>query len=60
MSRKEVLKALKDAIQIFERLEAYIKADGKLSGVGQLHRAKLYLQYRENEVRFVRQWTPRS
>jgi len=57
MQRAQLLKALRDAVNIIERLEDYIRASGDLHGVATLHEAKLYLQLQHNELRFAPRWT---
>ena len=56
MQRSELLKALHHAIEIFERLEAYTRADGDLHGIATLHEAKHHLQMQVNDLVFAPRW----
>ncbi len=56
MKRTEVLKAIRDAVNIFERLEEFTRAGGDLRGIMVLHSAKLYLELQHNDLRFVSKW----
>ena len=57
MKRTELLKALRDAVNIFERLEKFVAASNSLKGIDILRTAKLYLQLQHDEMRFVAKWT---
>ncbi len=57
MKRTELLKALRDAVEIIDRLEKFSAASDDARGLSTLLKAKLYLWLQHDELRFVAKWT---
>ncbi len=56
MKRTELLKSLREAIDIIEQLKRFSVASDDSSGLNTLWKAEAYLQAQHTELRFVAKW----